>query len=99
MSRLMHACDVLVAPGFTLTAAEAMAAGLPCVLVDIPQFRDFDGHKAPPGNPVELGERLIEVLSGWDLREQLRARGRAAAEQWRAEAVIERLEEHLRARR
>jgi hypothetical protein len=99
MSRLMHACDVLIAPGFTLTAAEAMAAGLPCVLADIPQFRDFDGQKAPQGNAIELGERLIEVLSDYDLRERLRARGRAAADQWRSEAVTDRLEELLAARR
>lgn len=99
MSRLMHACDVLLAPGFTLTAAEGMAAGLPCVLADVPEFRDFAGHKAPQGNAVELGERLIEVLSDYDLREQLRERGRAAADKWRSEAVTDRLEEFLAARR
>jgi glycosyltransferase involved in cell wall biosynthesis len=95
MSCLMHACDVLLAPAFTLTAAEAMAAGLPCVLADVPQFRDFPGHKAPPGNAVELGERLIEVLSDWDLRERLRDEGRAVADQWRREAVTDRLEAFL----
>jgi hypothetical protein len=99
MSRLMHTCDVLLAPGFTLTAAEGMAAGLPCVLADVPGFRDFAGHKAPAGNAVELGERLIEVLSDDDLREQLRERGRTAAAIWRSEAVTDRLEEILAARR
>lgn len=99
MSRLMHACDVLLAPGFTLTAAEAMAAGLPCVLADVPQFRDFHGHRAPEGNAVELGERLIEVLSDHDLRERLRARGREAADKWRSGSVTDSLEAWLTAPR
>ncbi|HVG25753.1 MAG TPA: glycosyltransferase [Thermoanaerobaculia bacterium] len=87
MSRLLHACDVLVAPAFTLTAAEAQAAGVPCVLADVPEFRDFAGQKAPFGNAVELGERLIEVLSDAATRERLGEEGRAAAERWRSEAV------------
>lgn len=95
MSRLMHACDVLLAPAFTLTAAEGIAAGLPCVLADVAAFRDFTGHKAPHGNAVELGERLIDVLSDYDLRERLREQGRAAAARWRGEAVIDRVEEWL----
>ena len=95
MTRLMHTCDILLAPGFTLTAAEAMAAGLPCVLAAVPEFRDFDAPKAPPGNPVELGERLIELLSDPDLRERLRTRGRELAEQWRPERTAEHLEHRL----
>lgn len=96
MSRLMHTCDVLLAPAFTLTAAEAMAAGLPCVLADVAEFRHFEGHKAPEGNAVELGERLIEVLSDRNLRERLRDRGRELAEQWRAATVTDALESWLR---
>ena len=48
---------------------------------------------APDDNAVELGERLIELLSDYELRETLRARGREVAEQWRAEKVAQRLEE------
>ncbi|HYC93262.1 MAG TPA: hypothetical protein VEO54_28915 [Thermoanaerobaculia bacterium] len=81
MSRLLHTCDILVAPRFTLSAAEAMAAGLACVPAG--------------GTAVELGERLIEVLSDYDLRERLREEGRAAAAKWRREAVTDRLEELL----
>jgi hypothetical protein len=87
MSRLMHACDVLLAPAFTLTAAEGMAAGLACL------------QKEPHESAVDLGDRLIEVLSDYDLRERLRDQGRAAAAQWRSEAVTDRLEEWLAARR
>jgi glycosyltransferase involved in cell wall biosynthesis len=102
MTRLMHSCDALIAPnhreeGFGLPAAEAMAAGIPCVLTSIPSYLSFDERHdyalfAPEQNPVELGERLIELLSDADLRERLRARGREVAEQWRIENVAESLE-------
>jgi glycosyltransferase involved in cell wall biosynthesis len=102
MTRLMHSCDALIAPnhreeGFGLPAAEAMAAGIPCVLTSIPSYLSFDERHdyalfAPEQNPVELGERLIELLSDADLRERLRARGREVAEQWRVENVAESLE-------
>jgi hypothetical protein len=102
MTRLLHSCDVLVAPnhrqeGFGLPAAEALAAGLPTVLTAIPSYLSWDETHdyalfAPEDNAVELGERLIELLSDEALRERLRARGRKVAEQWRAERVAERLE-------
>ncbi|MEA2162116.1 MAG: hypothetical protein QOK37_243 [Thermoanaerobaculia bacterium] len=103
MTRLMHSCDVLIAPnhreeGFGLPAAEAMASGIPVVMTAIPSFQSFDETHdyalfAPEGNAVELGERLIEMLSDAALRDRLRARGREVAEQWRAERVAERMEE------
>ncbi|HEY0155723.1 MAG TPA: hypothetical protein VGF28_00370 [Thermoanaerobaculia bacterium] len=82
MTRLMHSCDVLVAPGprFALTTAEALAAGLACVIAAPP----FDYPAAAPvDNPVELGERLIEVLSDAALRSKVRMHGREVAERWR----------------
>ena len=106
MTRLVHSCDVLIAPnhreeGFGLPAAEAMASGLPCVLTAIPSFLSFDETHdyalfAPEDNAVELGERLIEVLSDAELRERLRTRGREVAEQWRVQHVADRLEEFFR---
>ncbi|HYR29127.1 MAG TPA: glycosyltransferase family 4 protein, partial [Thermoanaerobaculia bacterium] len=109
MTRLLHSCDVLIAPnhaaeGFGLPAAEAMAAGLPCVLTSIPSFLSFDETRdyalfAPQENAIELGERLIELLSDADLRERLRARGREVAEQWRIEHVADRLEQFFESRR
>lgn len=82
MTRLVHSCDLFLATEPGLRAAEAMAAGVPVVSV-------------PADNPIELGERLIEVLSGEELREQLRQAGREAAEQWRAACVGPRLETFL----
>ncbi|HEV7240929.1 MAG TPA: glycosyltransferase [Thermoanaerobaculia bacterium] len=109
MTRLVHSCDVLIAPnhrgeGFGLFAAEAMASGLACLLTSIPSFLSFDDvHDyavfAPEANAVELGERLIELLSDASLRERLRARGREVAEQWRARYVADRLERFFADRR
>jgi hypothetical protein len=108
MTRLVHSSDVLIAPnhreeGFGLPAAEALASGLACVLTSIPSFLSFDERHdyavfAPEQNAVELGERLIEVLSDADLRRRLRNRGLEVAEQWRVEHVVQRLEEFLLAR-
>jgi glycosyltransferase involved in cell wall biosynthesis len=109
MTRLVHSCDILIAPnhheeGFGLPAAEAMAAGIPTVLTAIPSYLSFDEKQdyavfAPEDNAVELGEKLIEVLGDYELRERLRARGREVAEQWRAEKVAARLEEFFFSRR
>jgi len=102
MTRLMHSCDVLIAPnhreeGFGLPAAEAMASGIPVVMTSIPSYLSFDDVRdyalfAPQENAVEMGEKLIELLSDADLRQGLRARGREVAEQWRSGRVAERLE-------
>ena len=108
MTRLVHSCDALVAPnhaaeGFGLPAAEAMAAGLPCVLTSIPSFLSFDEKRdyavfAPEQNAVELGERLIELLSDAALRARLRERAREVAEQWRVDHVAGRLERFFSSR-
>jgi len=102
MTRLMHSCDVLIAPnhreeGFGLPAAEAMASGVPTVMTSIPSYLAFDDTHdyalfAPEENAIELGEKLIELLSDAELRQRLRKRGREVAEQWRAEKVAARLE-------
>jgi hypothetical protein len=107
MTRLMHSCDVLIAPnhreeGFGLPAAEAMASGIPVVMTAIPSYESFDDKRdyalfAPQENAVELGEKLIELLGDFDLRERLRIRGREVAEQWRGARVAERIEEALHA--
>ena len=106
MTRLMHSCDVLIAPnhaeeGFGLPAAEALASGLATLMTSIPSYLSFDdAHDyalfAPEQNAVELGERLIELLSDEELRARLRRRGREVAEQWRSKHVADRLEAFLK---
>ncbi|HEX8615940.1 MAG TPA: glycosyltransferase [Thermoanaerobaculia bacterium] len=103
MTRLVHSCDILLAPnhkeeGFGLPAAQAMAAGLACLLTTIPSYLSFDEQHdyalfAPEDNAIELGEKLIELLGDDQLRDRLRPRGREVAEQWRVEQVAERLEQ------
>ena len=109
MTRLMHSCDVLIAPnhreeGFGLPAAEALASGIPTVLTSIPSYLAFDDTGdfalfAPEENAVELGEKLIELLSEPATRQRVRQRGREVAEQWRAPLVAERLEKFFLERR
>lgn len=100
MTRLMHSCDVLLAPDHrgSLSVAEAMAAGIPCVLTAIPSFLSADDvHDyalfAPEENAVELGERLIEMLSDANLRERVRTRGREVAQRWQVHHAADRLEQ------
>ncbi len=109
MTRLMHSCDAMLAPnhreeGFGLPAAEALASGIPTVMTSIPSYLSFDDTHdyalfAPEENAVELGEKLIELLSDEALRRHLRKRGREVAEQWHAEKVAERLEKFFLERR
>lgn len=108
MTRLLHTCHAVIATGFPREGsgqivAEALAAGVPCVapaipayttLADPPDFALF----APENNPVELGERLIQLLEDPELRDRLIDRGHQIAAQWRADAVVERLEQFLRSR-
>lgn len=82
LTRLMQSCDVLIAPRLGLRSAEAMAAGVAVANV-------------AAESAVELGERLIEIVSDGELRDELRRRGREAAEQWRAACVAPRLEAFL----
>jgi len=102
MTRLMHSCDLFIGPnhreeGFGLPAAEALASGIPSILTSIPSYLSFDETRdyalfAPEENAIELGERLIELLSDPALRDRLRTRGREVAQQWRVEHVAGRLE-------
>lgn len=96
MTRLMHSCDIFLAPHrretrLALTACEALAAGLACVFTSIPalQFaQPFDyAAFAPEDNAVELGEQLIAVVSDSQLRARLRERGRRVAERWRGSGL------------
>lgn len=108
MTRLLHSCDVVLVPSLreqrlSLVVLEALAAGLPLLVTSIsPHVRLHEAHDyalfAPEGNAVELGERLIELLSDSELRTRLRERGRELAAQWRSHHAADRLDRFLRGR-
>ena len=101
MRRLLHRCDLALIPseseeGFSLVAAEAMAARIPCVMTATAANTSADARGdyalfAPERNAVELGERLMQIASGHDLRERIAARGRQVASRWTAGAAAQRL--------
>jgi len=70
--QLYSIMDVVVVPslfeGFGLTAAEAMASGLPVVASDVDGLREVikdgvTGYLVPFGDSNEMAKRLIELLS------------------------------------
>lgn len=68
--------------GFGLPAVEAMGAGTPLVLADIPVLREVGGDAAlyaPPDRPDLLAERLASVLADANLAADLSVRGRQRA--------------------
>ncbi|HEY2322259.1 MAG TPA: glycosyltransferase [Thermoanaerobaculia bacterium] len=93
LTRVLHSCDALIAPlrreaPVGLEAAMALAAGVPVVATQIDAHTRFDPKPdfalfAPDDNAVEMGEKLIDVLTDDALRARLRARGREVAEQFR----------------
>jgi glycosyltransferase involved in cell wall biosynthesis len=78
--------------GFGMPAVEAMAAGAPLVLSDLPVFREVAGDAAlyaPPGRPDLWRDRLRQVLGDDALRQDLsrRARERGARFDWQRAAT------------
>jgi glycosyltransferase involved in cell wall biosynthesis len=67
--------------GFAFTPLEALAAGTPAVVADLPVFSETLGAGAlrvPPGDPDALAAALLRVEQDRDLRGQLVAAGTAA---------------------
>lgn len=77
--------------GFGLPAVEAMYAGAPLVMSDIPVLREVGGDAAlfvPPDDPGAWADAMERVLGDAELRRDLAARGRARREafDWRRTA-------------
>jgi glycosyltransferase-like protein len=92
-----HAADMLAFPsvneGWGLAVLEALAAGLPAVVTDIPVFREYltDGRGVlfvPPGDATALAAAVRTILTDRALAGRLSAAGPAVARQypWAASA-------------
>jgi glycosyltransferase involved in cell wall biosynthesis len=83
-----HAADAFAFPsvneGFGLVVLEAMAAGLPVVLTDLPVFAEYlwfgeDALAVAPGDDAGLSRALATVAQDEGLRANLRRRGHDVA--------------------
>ena len=95
-SDLFLSCSQVV-EGFGLPALEALACGLPCVLSDIPSYRDFDDTDdfalwAPPGDPLKMARRVAQLWRDRELQGHLRRRGPEVAALYEKNRSLDRLE-------
>lgn len=94
--------DVFLSPAagqesFGIVLLEAMAAGVPVVASDIAGYRevvraDVDGLLVPPSDPDALAEAVRRVLFDPALASRLTEAGRARAERYRWDVVVEEIE-------
>jgi glycosyltransferase-like protein len=83
-----HAADAFAFPsvneGFGLAVLEAMAAGLPVVLTDLPVFAEYvrfgeDALAVAPGDDGALADALTTLAGDDGVRQRLQRRGRKVA--------------------
>jgi glycosyltransferase involved in cell wall biosynthesis len=88
MPDVYAALDLFVLPshreGFSRSAMEAAASGVPMVLTDIRGCREIGTHDehlllVPPGDPAALARAMGRMLGDPELRARLAAHGRARA--------------------
>jgi glycosyltransferase involved in cell wall biosynthesis len=99
---VLAALDVFVLPsrweGFGLATLEAMAAGLPVVVTDVPGSRDLVQHEqtglvVPPNDSDALARAMARCLTSTDLRAQLGRQARVAAGAFTVQRMVDRYEQ------
>ncbi len=98
LGRLYADAVAVVSPslqeGFGLPLLEAMAAGAPAIVSDLPAFREVGGDAAryvvEPLNPRRWREKLCELAGDVELRRTLGVRGREQARHFTWETVGQR---------
>ncbi len=99
---VLAALDVFVLPsrweGFGLATLEAMAAGLPVVVTDVPGSRDLVQHEqtglvVPRNDSDALAQAVARCLSQAELRAQLGHRARIAAGPFSVQKMVDRYEQ------
>ncbi len=103
MARWYHSADVLVHPsyeaeGFPLPPLEAMAAGVPVVLTDIPSYGPIPAEAAPrvrPGDAAAIAEEVSKLLDDPALWAGRRRRGLDAAAAFSLDRALDALEDAL----
>ena len=94
--KLLESSKIFVLPsheeGFSLSAAEAMAVGLPCILSDLPALRETYSGTAvfvPPRNVDKLAESILNLLENPRRQEELGKKGKELAKQFSWKQVAE----------
>jgi len=97
--RLIQSAEVLCAPAlrgesFGIVLLEGMASGATVVASDIDGYRNVASHEVDallvaPGDPEALGSALRRAIGDHELRDGLRRRGRARAEEFSMEALAD----------
>ena len=95
---LLRAADLFVlsthSEVFNVATLEALAAGTPAIVSDIPAFEEMfdharEGWKVPPGDPEALAEAMGRMLDDAELRQRLIQGGRSRVQEFSRERMAE----------